>query len=139
MIRSQPCSACPYRRDVSSGLWSPEDYDKLRPYDRSTGEQPPQPFSCHATPEHLCHGWAVVHSNRGHECELLALRLLEFQSGEPIDVPPAGAPLFDSGTQAADHGMAEIAHPSIEAYRTGSRLLAKYRRLSGPVSDGDPV
>jgi hypothetical protein len=27
--RRRPCSSCPYRRDVPSGLWSAEEYDKL--------------------------------------------------------------------------------------------------------------
>lgn len=134
MIRSQPCGACPYRRDVPSGVWAADCYDLLARYDAPTGEQPPAPFGCHATPERLCHGWAVVHSNRGHEHELLALRLLQFRIGEAIDVPAAGVPLFDSGAQAAEHGKAEIERPSIKALCTSARLVSKYPRLSdGPV------
>lgn len=139
MIRSQPCSACPYRRDVPSGLWAAEDYDKMPPYDAPTMKQPMAAFRCHATPDHLCHGWAVVHSNRGHDRELLALRLLEFQGGEVIDVPASGVPLFESGTAAAEHGKADIDRPSIKAMLTGARLLNKYPRLSGPVSEEGPV
>lgn len=129
MIRSQPCSACPYRRDVPSGVWAAECYDLLPPYDAPTGEQPPNPFGCHATPGFQCHGWAVVHSNRGHEHDLLALRLLEFM-GEAIDLPLATTPMFASGAEAAEHGKAEIEHPSIIALHTAARLVSKYPRLS---------
>ena len=84
------------------------EYEKLRDYDEPTGYQPFAVFACHATPEHLCHGWAVVHSNRGHEYDLLALRL----HGNP-SIPEAAVPLFDSGNEAADHGQADNEAPSV--------------------------
>jgi Family of unknown function (DUF6283) len=123
-IRSQPCSACPYRRDVPSGVWAVSEYEKLREYDEPTGDQPFAAFGCHATPEALCHGWAVVHSSRGHEHDLLALRLL----GSP-PIPEPGVPLWSSGNEAADHGQAEIEEPSMEAMETVDRLTRKYPRL----------
>ena len=89
-----------------------------------TGEQPFAVFACHATPEHYCHGWAVVHMSRGHEHDLLALRL----HGCP-EIPPAGVPLFASGNEAADHGQADIEAPTIEARVTVERLTRKYPRL----------
>lgn len=64
--------ACPYRKDVPSGVWDASEYDKLPAYDAPTAEQPFAPFACHATPEKLCHGWAVCHSNRGSAFELIA-------------------------------------------------------------------
>jgi hypothetical protein len=64
-------------------VWAWDDYEKLRPYDAPTGAQPTAGFSCHATPEHYCHGWAVVHSSRGHEYELLALRINWPADGTP--------------------------------------------------------
>lgn len=115
--------ACPYRRDVPSGVWSTDDYDKLRPYDHETWQQPIQGFRCHATPEHRCAGWAIVHSNRGHEHELLALRL------EPADVPETSMDLFASGNEAADHGVARIDNPPPEACDLIGRLMRKYPRL----------
>lgn len=42
-----PCGSCPYRRDVPSGIWSEEEYDKLPQYDLPTGDQPPNVFLCH--------------------------------------------------------------------------------------------
>src|ERR1700722_15614453 len=123
-VRSQPCSACPYRRDVASGVSAPHEYDKLRAYDEPPPNQPWQPFACHATPDHYCHGWAVCHSNRGHEYELIALRM----AGSP-EIPETTVELFDSGNDAADHGQTDASDPSPEARATAERLLRKYERL----------
>lgn len=123
-VRSAPCSACPYRRDVASGVWGHHEYEKLREYDRPTGEQPFEAFSCHATPDHLCHGWASVHNTRGRENELLSLRL----EGNP-EVPECNVPLFASGNEAADHGQRDIDAPSEQAEDTMVRLMRKYPRL----------
>lgn len=106
-------------------MWSTEEYEKLRGYDNLTFDQPFAVFSCHATPEHLCHGWAVVHTSRGHQFDLLALRFWPPSN----EIPEAGVPLFDSGNEAADHGQAAIEAPSAEAQVTVERLLRKYDRL----------
>lgn len=120
-VLNGPCMACPYRRDVAPGVWHPEEYAKLPPYDRPTGEQPLAAFMCHATPEHYCHGWAVCHSNRGHEHELLSLRL------RGVDhIPPATVPLFGSGREAADHGLSALSKVSAD---TIEKLLRKHKRL----------
>jgi hypothetical protein len=121
-----PCSSCPYRRDVPSGVWAAHEYDKLRDYDAPTCEQPFSVFACHATPEHYCHGWAVVHTNRGNEYDLIALRVA--RDGYPA-IPEAGVPLFDSGNEAADHGQADILEPTPEAKGTVAKLMRKYERL----------
>jgi hypothetical protein len=123
-VRTQPCEACPYRRDVPSGIWSAEDYDKLPPYDAPTHEQPVETFACHATPEFYCHGWAVVHSNRGHQHELLSLRLCRVD-----DIPEPAVPLFTSGTEAAEHGKRDIKRPKQAARRAVARLQSRYSRL----------
>lgn len=39
-LRDNPCHSCPYRRDVPSGVWATEEYDKLLPYDADTASQP---------------------------------------------------------------------------------------------------
>jgi Family of unknown function (DUF6283) len=123
-VRSQACSACPYRKDCPSGLWAAHEYNKLRDYDNITPDQPWAPFMCHATPDHLCHGWAVVHTNRGHEYDLLALRMI----GYP-EVPEPSVPLFASGNEAANHGQKDIEAPSAEAIATAERLVRKFPRL----------
>lgn len=122
-VRREPCSACPYRRDVASGVWAPEEYEKLEAYDGETWEQPTVPFACHATPEHYCHGWAVV---GGYD--LLALRLRAAR-GENIKIPEAAVPLFSSGTEAAEHGRREIEQPGEMARETIQRLARKHPRL----------
>lgn len=44
-VRTEPCSSCPYRRDVPSGVWHREEYEKLLQYDDSTEILPA--FMCH--------------------------------------------------------------------------------------------
>jgi len=82
-------------------------------------------FACHATPQAYCHGWAVVHMNRGHERELLALRAWPPEG----EIPEPVVPLFASGNEAADHGERDIENPSGEALRVMTRLIAKHPRL----------
>lgn len=125
-IRTSPCNACPYRCDVPSGVWAASEYDKLRDYDAPTPFQPAAGFSCHATPELDCHGWAVVGSNRpGHD--LLALRLHPPTNGIPEPV----VPLFASHCEAANHGQADVEHPGAEAIAAVERLVRKHPRLTG--------
>jgi hypothetical protein len=109
---------------VPSGVWAHEEYEKLRRYDKPTGEQPVGAFSCHATPEKLCHGWVVVHTSRGHAFDLLALRLLF----EPVHIPAPAVPLFESGNEAADHGQKSIDRPDADALRAMGSLL-RYPRI----------
>lgn len=126
-IRSEPCSSCPYRQDVPSGLWAAHEYEKLRGYDEPTGAQPIAAFACHATPEHFCHGWAVVHSNRGHAYELLALRLRRYDTRNvPVSRTVA---LWSSGNEAADWGQRDVENPTDEAVERVAKLMAKYPRL----------
>lgn len=120
-----PCSSCPYRRDVPSGVWAAVEYEKLLDFDLPTGEQPAATFACHVTPEATCHGWAVVHSSRGVEYALLGLRI--WPPSTPI--PEPGVPLFASGTEAAWHGASGIADPDEDAAATVERLTRKYPRL----------
>jgi len=130
MIRREPCIACPYRKDAPPGLWAASEYDKLLPYDATTSEQPFEAFACHATPEHLCHGWAVVHSNRGHEFELISLRLAAaLRRLDGIEIPEPLVPLFGSAAEAAEHGKSAIDDPPEEAFVMGERLARKYGRL----------
>jgi hypothetical protein len=119
-VRSMPCEACPYRCDVPPGVWDDAEYDKLAAYDAETFAQPSGRFSCHATTDHLCHGWAVVHMNRGHEYELLALRI------HPTEIPESKVPLFASASEAIAHGKRR---GDARTRKVASRLLRKYPRL----------
>lgn len=122
-ILKTPCSSCPYRRDVPSGVWDASEYAKLPQYDASTGEQPFELFMCHTSPEAVCNGWAVCHSNRGRDKELLALRLCGAE-----DVPEARVPLFASGEDAARHGMTTLRKPGPQAAAVIERLQARKER-----------
>lgn len=124
-VRAQPCAACPYRKDVPSGVWELDEYLKLIKYDSETWAQPTQVFACHATPEFLCNGWAVCHSNRGGDHELLALRLHQESVPERLEKTP----LFNSGTDAAIHGLRDIAKPSRKAIEIMDMLKQRYSRL----------
>ena len=124
-IRPLPCEACPYRRDVPSGIWATHEYEKLREFDAPTQLQPIATFACHASPQAVCNGWAIVHNSRGHEFELAGLRVWPPEGGIPEPV----VPLFSSGNEAADHGEREIQHPSPQAFAMMDRLRGKHPRL----------
>jgi hypothetical protein len=125
-VRPRPCTYCPYKRSTPSGVWSHEDYEKLRPYDRDTWDQPTNGFSCHVSPHEYCCGWAATHSNRAHEYELLALRIRWPDHGIP-DVDDID--LFASGNEAADHGQADLDQPSPDAVDAINNLIRRHGRL----------
>jgi hypothetical protein len=120
----RPCASCPYRRDVPSGVWHREEYAKLRRYDAPTGEQPPGVFLCHTAPGRVCAGWAGCHDG----VHLLALRfalMLGTMTADDVDATidyVSPVPLFSSGAQAADHGEAEIADPSVSAVKAMAKI-----------------
>ena len=113
----RPCDSCPYRRDVPSGVWAPEEYEKLRRYDLPTMDQPLGVFLCHqysadAVDPPVCAGWAGCHDRD----ELLALRFaallgMPAQTVEAIRDYRSPVPLFESGCAAADHGERDIDCP----------------------------
>jgi sarcosine oxidase delta subunit len=129
----RPCTYCPYRRDVPSGVWSAEEYAKLARYDRPTWEQPPAVFRCHVHDRDsergtVCAGWAGC-----HDCdELMALRVgtltgeIPVETAEAIRAYRSPVPLFDSGAEAAAHGMREILNPGPEA-RKAIRKIGRIR------------
>jgi hypothetical protein len=114
-------------------VWAHHEYEKLREYDQPTMDQPMATFHCHATPEELCHGWAVVHSGRGHEFDLLALRVWPPEGGIPAEV----VPLWPSGNEAADYGQEDIETPSVAAVEVSERLVRKYPRLRRDDEDDE--
>lgn len=127
----RPCASCPYRRDVPSGVWAPEEYEKLPAYDRDTMSQPPQLFLCHQTGRddgaRVCAGWAGCHDTG----QLLALRFAAVTGsmtpeavGATLDyVSPV--PLFGSGVEAARHGLAEVERPGGRAVKTMSKIARR--------------
>ncbi|MFJ7305309.1 DUF6283 family protein [Streptomyces sp. NPDC099088] len=126
----RPCESCPYRRDVPSGVWAAEEYDKLVRYDAETGEQPAAMFQCHqadgASQEgRACAGWASCHGE-----DLLAPRLalidgrIDSATFEAISGYVSPVPVFASGAEAAAHGRTGIHEPGPDA----DRLIAKILR-----------
>lgn len=121
----RPCESCPYRRDVASGVWAHEEYEKLRRYDRETHKQPTGVFQCHQGKDasgrmRVCAGWAGCHDGN----HLLALRMgamvgvLDMATVDAVIDYVSPVPLFASGSEAADHGQREIEHPDGAAVRT---------------------
>ena len=125
-INRAPCASCPYRRDVPSGIWSTEEYDKILPYDNATWVQPPRVFMCHQADGCLCRGWLDVHGG-----DLLGVRLgcakgeLDPQAvSKALDEDPA-TPVFASAAEAAKHGRRAIKRPGRKAREMVSKLERK--------------
>ena len=135
-LRKKPCGGCPYQRGCPSGVWVNHEYNKLKEYDHPTAEQPMIVFGCHEDSRGdstvLCRGWWDTHQNRGHEYELLSVRLIAGMEGldlEPGDENPCGVPVFASGAEAAKHGTKDIKKPKDKAKRLQDKLLAKHPDL----------
>jgi len=125
-----PCTSCPYRRDVPSGIWAALEYDKLPFYDGSISEQVAKGgavsrFDCHQSNGKLCAGWIGTHG----ASNLLAMRLLSFSDGVEIDrkvwTYKSPVPLFASGAEAAKHGKRAIMRPGKAAKAMVDRLMRK--------------
>jgi hypothetical protein len=128
-VRKRPCSTCPYRRDVPSGIWAADEYDKLPGYDGDVPEQAAAGafglFFCHQRTGDLCAGWVGCHDMASN----LAIRF----SHRDVDMDAvlgyvSPIPLFASGTEAAEHGKREITEPGPDADRKIQQLL---RRTGG--------
>ncbi|MEZ7124643.1 DUF6283 family protein [Nonomuraea sp. AD125B] len=137
----RPCGTCPYRKDVLSGLWAREEYDKLRGYDRPTFAQPVTLWLCHqhdrdSPRRRVCAGWAGCHDGT----TLLAVRvalatgLLCPANARAVESYTSPVPLFASGSQAADHGLADLDTPSLEAVQA---IAAFDRRRPAPTVRGE--
>lgn len=109
----RPCGSCPYRRDVPSGVWSEEEYEKLPAYDAPTGDQPLGVFHCHRQDGRVCAGWVGCHDMD----QALAIRLaaaegrLDDETLTAILDYETSTPLWGSGEEAAEHGLKDIARP----------------------------
>jgi hypothetical protein len=136
-----PCASCPYRRDVPSGVWSEEEYDKLPRYDGETGEQLPAAFFCHQQNGRLCSGWVGCHDM----AESFGLRIAALQgvvSEEDFEAAldyVCPVPLFASGAEAAAHGMAEVEEPGLGARRVVDKVRARRVRRGLDPEEGTHV
>lgn len=128
---ARPCGSCPYRRDVPSGVWAAGEYERLPAYDYPTPFQPPALFFCHQQNGKLCAGWVGCHDMY----ESLALRLQasmgSILTDEDIEAAlsyESPVPLFDTGLEAAQHGLANVQAPDANAQRIIDRLVRKRTR-----------
>ncbi|WP_330253047.1 DUF6283 family protein [Nocardia sp. NBC_00565] len=131
----RPCESCPYRRDVPSGVWAAEEYDKLRDFDDQHGARMTALFYCHqhdADDERsrLCAGWVGCH---GHSSIGLRIAVASGRVSRTVFEYESPVPLFASGAEAADHGQADIADPSEDA----ARLIDKITANRPSVDAGD--
>lgn len=122
-----PCISCPYRRDVPSGIWAVEEYQKLIAYDAPTWEQPTGLFLCHQQDGRICAGWAGCHDGD----HLLALRMaahwrtMTRRAIQETRDYVSPVPLWDCGRDAACHGVVSLRHPSRWARHLIRRIMAK--------------
>ena len=120
-----PCGSCPYRRDVPSGVWAAEEYDKLPEYDKETSEQPPATFACHQQDGRACAGWVAVHDMT----QSLGVRIavaFGYIAAEDVDAfmeYETSVPLFESGQAAADHGKRDVSSPGERATRVINKVM----------------
>lgn len=124
-----PCGSCPYRQDVPSGVWDAEEYDKLPAYDRETSGQPPGVFLCHQQDGRVCAGWAGCH-DMDHAFSLRLASMTGSMSPEDIENTldyESPVPLWGSGAEAREHGIAEVDSPSREA----NKIIDKLNRRRG--------
>lgn len=123
----RPCQSCPYRRDVPSGIWAADQYDKLPGYDRDLPLQPAGMFLCHQTDGRICAGWVGCHDMRNN----LAVRMASLR--EDLDAETLDAvldymtpvALFPSGTQAAEHGKRDLLVPDGRAQQAISKIVRR--------------
>lgn len=136
-LAPNPCGSCPYRRDVPSGVWAPEEYLKLPPYDAATIEdgQPLSAFFCHQQDGKLCAGWVAVNDMD----ESIGLRLAvahglltQADYEEALDYE-TDTPLFESGAAACEHGLAKIGDPEEDAQQVIEKLERRQLRRGGKV------
>ena len=134
-LAPNPCLSCPYRLDHPSGVWSLEEYEKLRGYDRDFMSGATLGiFLCHQTNatgrETACKGWATVHS------ETPAVRIAMAQGDlDPEQVyAESVVECYESGDAAADAGEEDIECPG-EAARAMTEKLIKSR--AGKWEDAD--
>jgi hypothetical protein len=118
---------------VASGVWHPDEYAKLPKYDGETFTQPFAPFFCHQQTGALCAGWVGCHDMQ----ESLGLRMAvsndvismeDYEAAIDYECP---VPLFNSGAEAAAHGMAGVAQPDVKTERAIRKIQKRRERRGG--------
>lgn len=129
--RKTPCGSCPYRREVASGIWHESEYAKLEGYDGDIIDQSAHAvFMCHQQDGCVCSGWLGHRDPAG----LLAVRLGISRGDlapEVIEYTTT-VPLFESGADAAAHGLAELYQPGEAAVRVIEKITRKNELRNSP-------
>lgn len=124
----RPCGSCPYRKDVASGVWAPEEYAKLSEYDGDVPDQLMQGghglFLCHQNDGNLCAGWIACHGAGN----LLAMRLTKQEVDPKVWAYKTDVAVFATGAEAAMHGLLDIEKPGLKARKTMKGLIKKRGR-----------
>ncbi|MEO3931373.1 DUF6283 family protein [Micrococcaceae bacterium Sec7.4] len=124
--RKNPCASCPYRTHVASGIWDKSEYAKLPAYDGEMHEQTSiAVFMCHQPAEnHVCSGWL---GHREFPEDMLAVRLgiIRGALDESCLEYSTDVPLFESGAEAAEHGMKQFLDPQEDARRVIRKITRK--------------
>jgi hypothetical protein len=116
-------------------VWHPEEYEKLPEYDQPMPQQPMAVFGCHQQDGHLCAGWVGCHDMENN----LALRIsVAFEHMSEADYAAtldyeSPVELWESGTEAALHGLADVNEPSQKA-----RTIMKNLKRKGLGGGDDP-
>lgn len=132
LVNKNPCTTCPYRKDVPSGVWAQEEYEKLRDYDREDERMALATFLCHqstvAGRNMACKGWVMVHRESVAVRVACAKGQLDYRTCfEETDVE-----LYESGNAAADAGERQIKRPGREAQAAMFKLkLQRQRKRRG--------
>lgn len=135
--KARPCGSCPYRKDVPSGVWHTSEYLKLILYDRPTGEQPDAIFACHQQDGAMCAGWVGCHDmeenlglrfhvSHGHVTTEQYLEIVNYTT----DVP-----LFESGLEAATHGLSAIVNGYDEETEHKVHVIQQRLKKKGVAQD----
>lgn len=124
---ARPCGSRPYRTDVPSGIWHPDEYDRLPAYDNDTAHQPMALFMCHQVDGRLCAGWVGCHDMDNSLAVLVAAMTGTLPDDTVQAVLDYTTPtsLFPTGQAAADHGRADVDHPSPAAVRAITKITTR--------------
>jgi len=113
---------------VPSGVWSADQYELLRKYDRGVEitEDALGVFLCHQNSrgqrDQLCSGWAAC---EGHELIGLRLAVSAGRVDPSVLAYATDVPLFATGTEAAEHGLREIENPGQAAVAMIEKIAAR--------------
>lgn len=138
-VPKEPCGSCPYRKDVPAGVWHPEEYTKLSGFTPKDPRSVPAmgTFLCHNHEEKdrvLCRGWTFV------ERESPAVKLLVYLGRvEPDDVcQTPRTPLFETGQEAALHGLSGVKKPTKAARRLQDKITRGWVKQARGKGRGSP-